>query len=264
MKIFRLYIYIYIHIEKEQQKTYHKKFPRQVAAIVNSTVHGYELFHARFILDARIVQGRVQHNDSETEHVTSVRIRKYIGIQLAVPLCEAFHHPINLLCFAGQSERPKKLSKSLHENQIGEIMQFDECPQHPLVEVVSFTKVIADRRFVKTFALVEELGDVLGRRRQQIVLDQVLDALLRVHVELLTADRRLLSLIRWLGLIGGKTTALHRLHFSHHFTQLIFQLLQQKRTGQQNCMKMASTICSIFRIGELSLILRSSRIERSN
>lgn len=163
MKIF--FDYICIHQARTSKKTHHKKFSRQVAAIVNSTVHGYELFHARFILDARIVQGRVQHDDSETEHVTGVRIRKYIRIQLAVPLREALHHPIDLLRLAGQSKRPKELSKGLHEDQIGEIMQFDECPQHPLIEVVPFAKIIADRCFVKTFALVKELGDVLGRRR---------------------------------------------------------------------------------------------------
>ena len=179
------------------------------------------------------MQGRVQHDDGEAEHVTGVRVGEYVRVQLAVPLREAFHHPVDFLRLAGQPERPEELPERLHQDQVREIVQLDERAQHPLVEIVPLAEVIADRCFVQALALVEELGDVLRRRRQQIVLDQVLDALLRVHVELLATDRRLLRLVRRLRLVGREAAALHRLHLGHHLAQLIFQLLQQTNaTGQ--------------------------------
>ena len=215
---------------KRRKSTHHEEFARQVTAVVDAAVHGYELFHARLVLDARIVQRRVQHDDGEAEHVTGVRVGEYVRVQLAVPLREALHHTVDFLRLAGQPERPEELPERLHQDQVREVVQLDERAQHPLVEVVTLAEVIADRRFVQALALVQELGDVLRRRCQQIVLDQVLDALLRVHVELLTADRRLLRLVRRLGLVGRQAAALHRLHLGHHLAQLIFQLLKTEET----------------------------------
>ncbi|KOX78309.1 hypothetical protein WN51_07715 [Melipona quadrifasciata] len=79
------------------KSTHHEEFARQVTAIVDATVHDYELIHSGLILDARIVQGRVQHDDGEAEHVTGVRVGEYVRVQLAVPLREAFHHTVFFL-----------------------------------------------------------------------------------------------------------------------------------------------------------------------
>ena len=48
-------------------------------------------------LDAGIVQGGVEHDDGEGEHVASVRIREQFRVQLTVALGKGFHHTVNLL-----------------------------------------------------------------------------------------------------------------------------------------------------------------------
>jgi hypothetical protein len=79
---------------------------RKISAVVDSAVHRHELFRCGFVFHARIMQGRVQHYNGKTENVTRVRVDENIRIELAVALREAFHHTIDLLRFARQSEAP--------------------------------------------------------------------------------------------------------------------------------------------------------------
>lgn len=51
-----------------------------------------------------IVERGVEHNDGKAQHVARVRVGEDVRIELAVPLGEAFHHAIDLLRLAGQSE----------------------------------------------------------------------------------------------------------------------------------------------------------------
>lgn len=88
-----------------------EQFPGQITAVVDAAVHREELFERRFVLDGRIVQRRVEHNDGEAEHIAGVRVGEDVGIQLAVALREALHHAIDLLGFARQTEGPQELSE---------------------------------------------------------------------------------------------------------------------------------------------------------
>lgn len=123
-----------------------EQFARQIATVVDSAIHRDELLERRLILDGRIVQRRVQHDDREAQHIAGVRVGEDVRIQLAVALREALHHAIDLLRFAGQPERPQELAQRLHQDQIGEIVQFDESLQHLLVEVVLLAEIIACER----------------------------------------------------------------------------------------------------------------------
>ena len=181
------------------------------------------------------MERRVEHDDGEAEDVAGVGVGEDVGVELAVPLGEALHHAVDLLGLAGQPEGPEELPQRLHEDEVGEVVELDEGAQHALVEIVALAEVVADRRLVQALALVEELGHVVGAVAQQAVLDQVLDALLRVHVELLAADRRLLRLVRRLGLVGREVAALHRLHLRHDLAEFIFQLLQANSTIRASC-----------------------------
>lgn len=55
------------------------------------------------------MQGRVEHDDGERQHVASVRVGENVCVKLTVTLSETFHHPVNLLGFARQAKTPQKL-----------------------------------------------------------------------------------------------------------------------------------------------------------
>ena len=82
----------------------------EVAAVVDTAIHGDELLHAGLVLHARVVQARVEHDDGEGEDVAGVRVGEDVRVELAVPLGEALHHAVNLLGLAGQTKTPQKLS----------------------------------------------------------------------------------------------------------------------------------------------------------
>lgn len=56
------------------------------------------------------MQGGVQHDDCETEHVARVSVREDVRVELTVALREAFHHSVDLLRFAGETKAPEELS----------------------------------------------------------------------------------------------------------------------------------------------------------
>lgn len=55
------------------------------------------------------MQGCVQHDDGEAQHVAGVGVREDVRVELAVALGEAFHHAIDLLRLAWQPKTPQKL-----------------------------------------------------------------------------------------------------------------------------------------------------------
>jgi hypothetical protein len=112
-------------------------------------------------------------------------------------------------------------------------VEIDERLKDLLVEVVLLAEVVADRGLVQTFALVQELGDALRRVLQQALLDQVLDALLRIHVELLPADRHHLCLVAVFAVLAG----VQGLHLGHDLHQFIFEVLQKIPTCQKRSLK---------------------------
>lgn len=72
-------------------------------------------------------------------------------------------------------------------------MKVHEGSEDALVEVVPLAEVVPDGGLVQPLALVQEGRHVLRGMAEQAVLDEELDSLLRVHVELLPPDGRLLG-----------------------------------------------------------------------
>lgn len=87
-------------------------------------------------------------------------------------------------------------------------MQLDEFVQNLDIEIVTFAEVLADGRFIQSFAFVQEFRHVLRRIVQQPMLYQILDSLkakfrqkafeklsrtyfFRIHVEFLSTNRHL-------------------------------------------------------------------------
>ena len=62
----------------------HEELAGQVAPVVDPAVHGDELVDGRLVLDARVVQGRVQHDDGERQDVARVGVGENIGVELAI------------------------------------------------------------------------------------------------------------------------------------------------------------------------------------
>ena len=52
--------------------THGEEFGGQVAAVVDAAVHRDEAVDVRLVLHRRVVQTRVQHDDSERQHVAGV------------------------------------------------------------------------------------------------------------------------------------------------------------------------------------------------
>ena len=52
--------------------SYNQQIFGQVAAIVDSFVHGDEALHGGFVLDTRVVQTGVQHDDGKRQHIAGV------------------------------------------------------------------------------------------------------------------------------------------------------------------------------------------------
>lgn len=88
-----------------------QQFSRQISTVVDASVHGDELLNGGLVFDWRIVQGSVQHDDGEAQHVTSVGVGENVGVQLTIALSEAFHHAVNFLRLSRQSKAPQKLPK---------------------------------------------------------------------------------------------------------------------------------------------------------
>lgn len=88
---------------------YQQEFLRQVATVVDTAIHVDELLGGGLILDTGIMQGRVEHDDGERQHVASIRVRENVCVQHTVSLRETFHHSVDLLGFSGQTKAPQKL-----------------------------------------------------------------------------------------------------------------------------------------------------------
>lgn len=83
-----------------------EQLARQIAAVVDTAIHRDELLDGGLVLDGRIVERRVQHDDGEAEHVTSVRVGEDVRVQLTIALGEALHHAVDFLRLAGQPKAP--------------------------------------------------------------------------------------------------------------------------------------------------------------
>jgi hypothetical protein len=95
-----------------KENSHHTKFPGNISSVVDPPIHGDELLYARLVLNARVVQARVEHDDGKREDVTRVRVVKFVGFELTVALRTRLHHAVYLLRLAGETEGPQKLPKS--------------------------------------------------------------------------------------------------------------------------------------------------------
>ena len=55
------------------------------------------------------MQACVEHDDGEAEDVAGVRVCEDVWVELTIALSKCFHHPIDLLSLAWQSEAPEEL-----------------------------------------------------------------------------------------------------------------------------------------------------------
>ena len=81
-----------------------------------SPIHCDELLYAWLVLDTWIVQAGVEHDDGKAEHVAGVGVGEDVRVELTIALGKSFHHTVNLLSFAWQSEAPEELPQSLDKN----------------------------------------------------------------------------------------------------------------------------------------------------
>ena len=87
-----------------------QQLPRQILSIVDPPVHGDELLDTGLVLDTRVVQAGVEHDDCKAQHVASVRVGEDIRVELAISLGKCLHHPVNFLGFSRKPEAPQELS----------------------------------------------------------------------------------------------------------------------------------------------------------
>ena len=136
----------------ELRADYLEDVARKVLAVVDAAVHGDELFERRLLLDGRVVQTRVEHDDGERQHVARVRVGEDVGVELTVALRERLHHAVDLLRLARKPEAPEELAQRLHQDQIRKVVQVHERLEHLLVERRLFAQVIADGRLAQPLA----------------------------------------------------------------------------------------------------------------
>ena len=87
-----------------------QQLPRQILSIVDPPVHGDELLDAGLVLNARVVQAGVEHDDRKAQHVAGVGVSEDIRVELAISLSKSFHHSVDFLCFSRKPETPQELS----------------------------------------------------------------------------------------------------------------------------------------------------------
>mmetsp|Transcript_39610 Transcript_39610/g.125955 ORF Transcript_39610/g.125955 Transcript_39610/m.125955 type:complete len:201 (+) Transcript_39610:2882-3484(+) len=78
--------------------------PRQVLAVVDAAVVDHKLVLGHLVLDAGVVQVRLEHDHRKREHECAVRVRKLPRVVVAVLLRKLLHHPVDLLRLARQAE----------------------------------------------------------------------------------------------------------------------------------------------------------------
>jgi len=87
-----------------------QQLPRQILSIVDPPIHSDELLDTGLVLDARVMQAGVKHDDRKAQHVTGVGVGEYIRVELAISLSKSFHHSVDFLGFSRKPETPQELS----------------------------------------------------------------------------------------------------------------------------------------------------------
>mmetsp|Transcript_15121 Transcript_15121/g.41587 ORF Transcript_15121/g.41587 Transcript_15121/m.41587 type:complete len:334 (-) Transcript_15121:584-1585(-) len=164
----------------------------QVRVVVDTSVVPHELVPGHLLDNTWIVQVCLQHDERERQHERAIGVCKHIRIVLAILFGELLHHPVDLLRFAGQSEDGQKVAQRVGELLPTEVPAIDQSVEDRLVEGLVLAEVVADGRLVQAqVSLLEELGHVHRVVADEAVLLQILDAPLRLHVELVDADLQL-------------------------------------------------------------------------
>ena len=82
----------------------------KVLALVNLAVVPHKVLFGHLVLDARVVEVGVEHDEREGEDIGRIRVREDRGIRLVEPLGELLHDPVDLLGLHWQHKAAKKSS----------------------------------------------------------------------------------------------------------------------------------------------------------
>ena len=96
--------------------------PRQVLSRVDPLILGQELVLGDLHLDVLVVEGGVEHDDGEGEDVHSVTVSEGARVLTAVVGGKHRHDSVNLLSLSWQPKAPEKLSESLNQEKICELV----------------------------------------------------------------------------------------------------------------------------------------------
>mmetsp|Transcript_116924 Transcript_116924/g.239219 ORF Transcript_116924/g.239219 Transcript_116924/m.239219 type:complete len:485 (+) Transcript_116924:5104-6558(+) len=163
--------------------------------------------HPTLLLDRRVVEVRVEHNDGKGQDEGRVGRRKYIGILNRKTLGEIFHDPVDFLGFPRQPKARQEQPDGLGKEHAGEIQGLRVVMENPakearatLVGIQVFLALDEGRVGFSSqgfphLGLVEavlvddkEPGDLLGVAAHKAVLDKEAQTLLEIHSELDRAD----------------------------------------------------------------------------
>ena len=87
-----------------------KELSRQVISIINAPIHGDKLLDGLLVLNSRVVERGIQHNDGKWEDKAGVWVLEDWRVEFTVAVGKALHHPVNLLCLSWQAKAPQELS----------------------------------------------------------------------------------------------------------------------------------------------------------
>mmetsp|Transcript_36170 Transcript_36170/g.79493 ORF Transcript_36170/g.79493 Transcript_36170/m.79493 type:complete len:514 (+) Transcript_36170:3078-4619(+) len=166
----------------------------QVLRVVDPAVHLDKLLLRHLLLDLRRVRVSVEHDERVGQHVRRVGVCEdaRVVVLRAVPLGELLHHAVDLLRLARQPKVRQELAQCRVEREAAKVDHVDVGVEHLLRKVLALAKVVSNGALVEPLRLEEKLGDGLRVVLEAAHVLQVLDAALRLHVEL---DHALVHLV---------------------------------------------------------------------
>ena len=96
--------------------------PWQILASIDTLVLSNELVLSDLHLDVLVVERGVEHDDGEGEDVHSVTVSEGARVLTAVVGGKHRHDSVNLLSLSWQPKAPEKLSESLNQEKICELV----------------------------------------------------------------------------------------------------------------------------------------------
>eukprot|EP01139_Manchomonas_bermudensis_P026024 Amastigsp_a847848_37.p2 type:complete len:393 gc:universal Amastigsp_a847848_37:1554-376(-) len=164
-----------------------------VLAAVDSAGCCEELLEGHFVLDLGRVRVGVEHDEREGEHVDGVGVREDVGVVGVVALRKGFHHAIDLLRLARETEGREELAQRVVDVERAKVERAHERAEDIEKERLGLAEVLANHGLVEP-RRVPQKRSMRGRRVvEEPVLLEVLDPVLGLRVEFLDPDAHVLG-----------------------------------------------------------------------